>query len=265
MDARLTLRPLAFAALLNFVGYSCVRLFYLGVFPIRFDEDGPPVRGLIFLLTFCMFLTGAAGSAGLTAGMNAVAKSFPDRSRAAATGSVLAGFGLSAFLFSMLGQTFYHGDAGGLLLLLSIGTTIPSIVGLFLIRPYPVEGETLGRISLDITEEEECVLARQVSLGASPESQVVTHRDVESDHEMEGSGLLPTPADPLIRPRRPRADSTGSIPPTQLHYTPWDVFQMLDFHLLFTVLALLCGVGLMWINNVGVSSRYCQLWFSVVL
>jgi hypothetical protein len=28
---------------------------------------------------------------------------------------------------------------------------------------------------------------------------------------------------------------------------------MLDFHLLFTVLALLCGVGLEWINNVGVS------------
>lgn len=240
------------AACLNFVGYSCVRLFYLGVFAIRDDPDGPVSRHRLFILAFCMFLTGTAGSGGLTSGLNAVAKSFPDSSRAAATGSVLAGFGLSAFMFSTMGQIFYHGDAGGLLLLLSIGTMLPDLVGSFLVRAYPVAEEPT-HLRFDMTDEEECALARQVSLGANPEGHV-SHRDVEADHELE-AGTAPT--DPLIRPTsgRRRADSSGSIPPTQLHYTPWDVFQMFDFHLLFTVLAILCGVGLQWINNVGVSGE----------
>lgn len=224
-------------------------MFYNGTFPIRTTPDGPASRPLIFLLTFCMFLTGMAGSAGLSAAMNAVAKSYPDRSRAAATGSVLAGFGLSAFLFSTMSQVIYSGEAGGLLLLLSIGTMIPDLIGVVMVRAYPLEHEEPPLFTDDMDEEQECALARQVSLG---EGQIVIHRDVEPDHELEGSGLLASPTDPLM-PRRQRSNSTGSIPPTQLHYTPWDVFQMLDFHLIFIVLALLCGVGLEWINNVGVS------------
>jgi hypothetical protein len=238
-----------------------VRLFYVGVIPVRAggETTGPPIRALIFVLTSFMFLTGAAGSAGLSAAMNAVAKSFPDRSRAAATGSVLAGFGLSAFLFSTLGQTLYHGDAGGLLLLLSVGTALPSLVGSTIIRAYPVDSVHVHSLSLDLTDEE-CALAREVALGTSPESPLHHEPDGERQHEMHGSGVLPGPeaeADPLIRrprSRHSRADSTGSIPPTLLHYTPWEVFRMTDFHLLFTVLAILCGVGLEWINNVGVSA-----------
>lgn len=68
------------------------------------------------LLSFCGYLTGAGSSAGLSAGLNSVAKvrallslllekmlkfmvylqSFPDSTRATATGIVLAGYGLSA-------------------------------------------------------------------------------------------------------------------------------------------------------------------------
>jgi len=42
-------------------------------------------------------------------------QSFPDKTRATATGVVLAGFGLSAFLFSTISHTFFPGNTGDFL------------------------------------------------------------------------------------------------------------------------------------------------------
>lgn len=261
-----TSRPLLCGALLNFVGYSTVRAFYNGAIPIRTAPDLPASRPLVFLLALFMFMTGSAGSAGLTSGMNAVAKSYPDRSRAAYTGAVLAGFGLSAFLFSMLGHAIFHGEAGGLLLLLSIGTSVPHLVGSFIVRAYPPEDEGEGEDDGvhdgdDLDPEEECALARQVSLGASAEGQVLLRRSSELERalefELSDDAATPLSSDPLIRKRSPvkhsRTDSTASLPPTKIHFTPLEAMKQTDFHLIFSVLAILCGVGLEWINNVGVS------------
>lgn len=93
--------PLLAAAILNFVGYQSVRLFYLGVIPIRSSSASPedPASSFgVFLMALSLFCTGSAGSAGLGSAMNTAARSFPDKTRASATGTVLAGFGLSAFV-----------------------------------------------------------------------------------------------------------------------------------------------------------------------
>lgn len=192
-----------------------------------------------------MFFTGSAGSAGLSSGMNAVAKSFPDRTRASATGAVLAGFGLSAFVFSTLGQLIYRGEAGGLLLLLAIGTALPMLVGSFVIQPHPPVHDESDEES---DEEDDNALARQVSLGVDPGSSEY-HDYHEHHHELE----VETAHNPLLTPRKKkRRDSLASLPPTEIHVRRKELFRMPDFYLLFTILALLCGVGLEWINNVGV-------------
>ncbi|RSH79161.1 uncharacterized protein EHS24_001199 [Apiotrichum porosum] len=253
VDRRGPQLPLLCASVLNFVGYTAVRAFYNGILPIRSAPDQPAARPLIFLLALFMFMTGSAGSAGLTAAMNAVAKSYPDRSRAAYTGAVLAGFGLSAFLFSMLGHFIFHGEAGGLLLLLSIGTSAPHLIGSFIIKPYPPpESEDQHEVhdGQPLDDEQECALARQVSLSATAEGQVFGRRSSELDVELLDDS--PSASDPLIRkPPHNRSDSTVSLPPTQIHFTPLEAMRKTDFHIIYAVLAILCGVGLEWINNVG--------------
>ncbi|KAL1408363.1 GTP-binding protein rbg1 [Vanrija albida] len=263
VDARGPRIPLIFGAVLNLLGYSFVRLFYIGFFPIRDEVTGETSHLQLFFLTLSMFLTGVAGSAGLSAGINATARSFPDRTRASATGAVLAGFGLSAFLFSTLGHAIFHGEAGGLLLLLAIGTATPDIIGSILVRPYPPVDYEEALVFHEEEEEElldpeeaENTLARTVSLsegfGVTPD---FTERAVRRSLEMSHSGHL-DPEEGRGRPNEPllpraRLDSSASLPPTAISYTPLQVWRSTDFHILFAVLALLCGVGLEWINNVG--------------
>ena len=52
-------------------------------------------------------------------------------------GLVVAGFALSASLFSGIAHVFFPGNTSGLLLTLAVGTATPMVVGLFLVRPCP--------------------------------------------------------------------------------------------------------------------------------
>ena len=53
----------------------------------------------------------------------------------------MSGYGLSAFLFSTISHIFFVGSASPLLLLLSLGTSIPMIIGFFFVRPVPLPEE----------------------------------------------------------------------------------------------------------------------------
>ncbi len=199
-----------------------------------------------------MFLTGTGGSAGLSSSVNAAAKSFTDLTRASATGTVLAGFGLSAFVFSIMGQSIFHGEAGGLLLLLSIGTSVPMLVGSFIIRPVPpkrvAEGYQRVSTTMDPDNSEPphspLELTRSRSRSASPgrgRSRHHTHFDSNVEER-----------DPeLAKPMGPRSESLASLSPTSISMSPLDLLASVDFYMLFVILALLCGTGLMYINNVG--------------
>lgn len=246
---------------------------------LRSPSSDNPSYLRVSLLLFAMFLTGCGGSAGLTSGVNAVAKSFPDSIRASATGAVLAGFGLSAFLFSALGHLFWPGDSGGLLALLAVGTGGPMLFAAFIIRPVPPEGErdlgpTLyGRVEQDENEEEmgiEVVVDDYDSPTLSRSSSFELRRSTEfsrsrspaargchihpdPDHPQPHThfGALPPSHNTIHKPLHSRSSSLSSLPPTILTHSPTDMLKKTDFWLLFVVLALLCGTGLMYINNAG--------------
>jgi hypothetical protein len=65
--------------------------------------------------------------------------------RASATGLVISGYGLSAFLFSTISHAFFADSASPLLLVLSLGSSFPMILGFFFVRPVPLPEEELNR------------------------------------------------------------------------------------------------------------------------
>ncbi|KAF8173863.1 major facilitator superfamily domain-containing protein [Mycena galopus ATCC 62051] len=137
VDSRGPRIPLAFAFVFLFFGYTGIRHFYdVGV------EGGSTLSSFsLGLLIACSFMTGTGGNAGFTGAINSTAKSFPDKARATTTGIVLSGFGLSAFFFSTLAHVLFPGNTSRFLLLLSLGTALTSIVGLFLVRAVPLPTE----------------------------------------------------------------------------------------------------------------------------
>jgi hypothetical protein len=56
-----------------------------------------------------------------------------------------SGYGLSAFLFSTVTHAFFAGSASPLLLLLSLDSSSPMILGFFFVRPVPLPEEELNR------------------------------------------------------------------------------------------------------------------------
>ncbi|KAH0832921.1 major facilitator superfamily domain-containing protein [Lanmaoa asiatica] len=119
----------------------CLLVGYLGIKQMYDDGIGndATVSTLhLVLLVVCSFMTGSGGSAGAGAAINMTAKSFPSSARATTTGLVLSGFGLSAFWFSLLAHTLFPGDTSAFLLILALGTTIPMLIGLFIVKPVPL-------------------------------------------------------------------------------------------------------------------------------
>ena len=243
-----------------FVGYATVHAFYTGSIPLRASPAEQVSHFGLFLLSFAMFLTGFGGSGGLCASINAVAKSFSDATRATMTGAVLAGFGLSAFTFSTAGHLLYGGDAGGLLLLLACGTGLPMVIGSFLIRPILPASLEQGYERIG---EEEAMLVDETQPhrgipGADLErvrsSSVELSRSMSPQqrgrHHVHFAGADPS-SDVRSAKKHVRSSSQGSVSPLHLSCSPRDLLVSTDFWLIFAVLALLCGTGLMYINNAG--------------
>jgi hypothetical protein len=198
-----------------------------------------------------MFLTGCGGSAGLSSAVNAVAKSFPDKTRASATGTVLAGFGLSAFLFSTIGHALYGGDAGGLLLLLAFGTGLPMFIGSFIVRPVPIresEGE-VGYERVGMEDDDGDFDVRQRSRTTSLDL-VRSRSPIPRGRQAQSHAHAHFPTD-LANPSPSKTIRSASLPPSMFAFTPYELISQTDFWILFVVLALLCGTGLMYINNAG--------------
>lgn len=191
-----------------------------------------------------MFLSGCGGAAGLTAAVNAVAKSFSDKTRATASGMVLAGFGLSAFTFSTIGHLLFSGDAGGLLLLLALGCSAPMLLGSLIIKEVSPKSESGYERVAD-----------------GPEIIFSDEQD-ESYHTRTGSIELSRSRSPAPGPRHPHHHTpaapkrrVSTIPPRSgagvVDFSPIQLIYNIDFYALCAVLAICCGTGLMYINNVG--------------
>ena len=219
-----------------------------------------------------MFVTGLGSSAGLSSSMNAVAKSFPDKTRASATGSVLAGFGLSAFAFTTLSHNVFNGDGGQMLKLLAFGTGVPIFIGSFVIRVVPPEvseavyepvadEEALIREAevFEYTSQDNLVRPRSTSLelsrsrspGARRGRPLHAHFPEYEENGIAGSSspLGTHPANKYSRASS--VASVASISPLAITFTPFDLVGNVDFWIIFLTLSLLCGIGLMYINNAG--------------
>ncbi|KAJ3885821.1 major facilitator superfamily domain-containing protein [Lentinula edodes] len=265
-------------------GYSGIRLVYDAGLP----ENVTALSTAMFaLLIACSFMTGVGGNGGLCAAINTTAKTFPDKVRGSTTGLVISGFGLSAFLFSAIAHLAFPGNTSSFLLLLSLGTSFPMLVGFIFVQPIPLPPSEAHHEYLDVDQAEADAASLAPSILSAPahENDSRTHL-LTHDHE-EGleSGLghrqVPTTAvEEYIsearggagielspprgvsrspRPGRHRSRSTRrsfsqsgkqllDIGPNIYGVKLW---TSIDFWIPFISLSLLSGTGLMYINNIG--------------
>lgn len=194
-------------------------------------------------------------------------QSFPDKTRASATGLVLAGFGLSAFLFSTISHTLFPSSTADFLLLLACGCGVTMLVGMVLVKPVPHIHlvDSRGR-ETDGYGSRESGWERIAGQGyeSVPDSE-----DEDDADDPEINIIPPTPADgnpPVqLRETSPRPSARSASPSgSELNLKPsisrssgktllgspinlsgWQLVRNLDFWLLTAIVSLLSGTGLM--------------------
>jgi len=226
VDAKGPRITLIIALLLLFGGYFGIKaIFDMG--------SGEPISSITLgALIFCQFITGVGGVGGSISSVNTVAKSFPDRLRTTTTGIVISAYGLSAFLFSAISRVVSPGNTSDFLLVLAIGTSFPMILGWLFIRPIPLpETERsnilesgIGENFVSGTDESLAIFARQ-----NTSHTHLLADDVEISSGESGKLLV---------------DGSSNLSGRAM-------LVKFDFWLLFTIMSLLGGTAIMWINNVG--------------
>ncbi|KIK64712.1 hypothetical protein GYMLUDRAFT_240671 [Collybiopsis luxurians FD-317 M1] len=287
VDSRGPKSLLLSAFVLLLLGYSGIRIIYNAGIP----EDSTTLAMPIFvLLVACSFMTGVGGNGGLAAAINTTAKTFPDKVRGSMNGLVISGFGLSAFLFSAIAHQAFPGNTSSFLLLLSLGTSFPMLIGFIFVRPIPLPpSETPHNpIDVDRAEADAASLAPSIisatgqheyhndsrthPLAAQPEEEELEaglgHRHMPTTAAEEyipdaraGIELSP-PRGGLSRSPRPSRHRSSSARRSFsgagklfLEAGP-NVFGVklwssIDFWIPFISMSLLSGTGIMYINNVG--------------
>lgn len=210
-------------------------------------------------------LSGVGNSGAFTAAMNAQAKSFSGSQRGSATALVLAGFGLSAFMYSTLSHELFPGNTSDFLLLLAFGSAASFLLGIALIRILPE-----GSDSRSTTTDE----------SAPSRPRDFTRRRTSSDlgarAYLSDDGLPEDLDDDEDEEQQPRADEhshseragllhgdsadarSQSHDSQVLDVTGRKLLKRPDFQLLFLIMCLISGSGLLLINNVGTITR--TLW-----
>ncbi|KAF9493728.1 MFS general substrate transporter [Pleurotus eryngii] len=285
-------KPLfATAFVLLLTGYSGIRYSYhAGAIPSDF-----PSSGLRFAsLALCNFMTGVAGTAGIMGSVNTTARTFPDHARASTTGIVLSGFGLSAFFFSTIAGLFSPGDTSSLLLLLTVGTAFPMILGFFFVHPIPWKPNNRGTPANRNREPENfastsntiyhrcaeydsctpllggqdgalvCNCYQGTAAGASshPESTPEAFLTPQTVRSEDPFSNLSADVRRMLDRRRAAEGDVGSELASQPSQSSgeanihgWALWKTCDFWLCFSIFGLLTGTGLMYINNVGTISQ----------
>ncbi|KAF9474613.1 MFS general substrate transporter [Pholiota conissans] len=255
----------AFVFLLG--GYSGMRYLYDTGLPV--DVVTLSMIGFC-MLVMCSFMTGAGGNAGLVSSVNSTAKTFPDKARASTTGLVISGFGLSAFFFSSISHLLFAGNTSAFLLVLALGTSGPMILGWFLVRPVPLPAE----VGYDSVEDEDpeavtSALAPHHAPHSPSHTHLLDHDFVEPVpphyiEEDEEGGYRQTRSSAVeLEPEGPDASTrirslsrgAAMINDTTPNLYGKKLWCSGDFWLLFSILSMLSGTGLMFINNVGSMSQ----------
>ena len=163
---------------------------------------------------------------------------------------MISGYGLSAVFFSSIAGWFFPGDTSLLLLVLALGTSLPMIMGFFLIRPIPLPAHQ----GYDIVEDPDEAIRRDnshdgfldydfiepshphyVQHDEDPDRQGLTYRRLPEEIQLDASvEELPS------QPRRSRSMSQGVAASLDLlpNVHGRRLFWNGDFWLLFTILSI---------------------------
>jgi len=269
-------------------------LLAVGYFPLHRAYDS--ASGPVPLLCFFSYLSGLGGCMAFAAAVKTSALNWP-QDRGTATAFPLAAFGLSAFFFSLLGGILFPGDPSDFLLLLGVGTCGLTLVGFFFLKVYPHQHSSYHALQSGDGEEddaEDLVPGRPARLRRTSSKELKARRangtDIEPGTSELASHTTITSTDTIASPETPtsigeaaasrREDADETTP---LYTSPCDSSEDLvadsiidldrshrvdirglkllanfEFWQLFLIMAILAGVGLMTINNIGNNAK--ALW-----
>lgn len=242
---------LVLGACLVAMGYGGLSLVYTHCFN-RHSALAPAALNL---------LSGVGNSGAFTAAMNAQAKSFSGSQRGSATAIVLAGYGLSAFMYSTLSHELFPGNTSDFLLLLAFGSAASFFVGIALIRILPEGSSTATSssppttTSANLPSDRPANFRRRTSsdLGArvylSDDGEGLDDAMGDDDDEEAAAALGHSERAGLLDDSR-RQDLSASV-----DITGRKLLKRPDFQLLFLIMCLISGSGLLLINNVGTITR----------
>lgn len=219
----------------------------------KYEWENIPVAFLAFFL----LLTGLGNSAGNNAAINVQAKSWGGSRRGTAMATVLSAFGLSAFLYSTLSHLFFAGNVTGYLVMLSVGSFASFLVGMSLLKIIPPRdgefdepqtGGQYARVPNEAPSDREAAEPGPQRMRRSRSSSEVSARVYAwLDDMAERDANTADTDDPFDEPETHHNDITG-----------FALLREVDFILLFIIVSMVSGAGLLLINNVGTITR--ALW-----
>ncbi|KAJ5173425.1 hypothetical protein N7492_006018 [Penicillium capsulatum] len=265
--------------LTTLVGSVCLAL---GYYPIHLAYKHGEGSVPIVFLCFFAFLTGTGGCSAFSGAIKTAASNFPEH-RGTATAFPMAAFGLSALFWSNVSTIIFKDDTGSFLLLLALGTSVLSLISIPFLRIFPneagsyssvnnagptepVESRRMRRPSIlvenadDPAAQNSTAYDREHSAHARTHSAASNHRSAAYLPHTDEHSALVSKAD-----GRPSFDTLddeflGDVA-AEAHHPDIRGLAMLryvEFWQLFLTMALLSGIGLMTINNIGNSAK--ALW-----
>ncbi|WFD20955.1 hypothetical protein MCAP1_003210 [Malassezia caprae] len=231
-------------AILVLSGYGMVSRAY------KYEWQNMPVA---VLAIFCM-LTGLGNSAGNNAAINVQAKNWTGTHRGSAMALVLSAFGLSAFVYSTLSHVFFSGNVTGYLDLLALGSFGCFVTGMALIKVIP---PTQEEIQAETTRHHaDYNPVPNENREAHPPRALPKHLSrMRSSSETSARVIAwirdVAEAEEAVDDENAEEEEEEEESPSQENITGWALIKNVDFLLLFTILGLVSGSGLLLINNVG--------------
>ncbi|KAF2034140.1 MFS general substrate transporter [Setomelanomma holmii] len=236
------------------IGMFCL---LAGYYPIKLAYDRGPGGMSVALISFCSFLSGVGSCAAFQAALKTATLNWPTH-RGSATAFPLAAFGLSAFFYTLIAGLAFPGDTSGLLMLLSLATSLLDMVSIpFLIVVGHLKGASYAVLpTSERPRRDSNLLHHTRSNGSGSKSkytsstvpQIEINEDDPSGPSTETSSLLSAPGDIVDDDDAASKKSSHShcidVTGLALLYKP-------DFWQLWVLMGLLTGVGLMTINNIG--------------
>lgn len=237
-----------------FVGVIGLSVGYFGLHS-AYDQGA----GGMGTLAMCFFslMTGVASGTAFSAALKVCATNWPNH-RGTATAFPLSAFGLSAFFWTTLSAFLFPNNTSNYLLLLALGATSLVFIGMIFLKmvpptlPYEAVPSDDQRPAPSRSDSNRMRRMSQHSRHSSKSNDVVGELGNAEERSSLVSSESNAPGDIENIKDHPNHTHKNDI-------TGWILLRTPAFWRLWIMLGLLCGVGLMTINNIGNDAR--ALWY----